>query len=85
MAVSPALSLSQAGGPGVDQMIQVPLTVRKDPVQDHLRNLNISKSMGPEDMHARVLKELADIIAKPHCIILGRSWQSGEVPGEQKK
>lgn len=41
--------------------------------------------MGPNGMHPRVLKELLDIFARPLSIILERSWQSGEVPGDSKK
>ncbi|CAM4686112.1 unnamed protein product [Lepidochelys kempii] len=60
-------------------------SVEKEAVHDYLEKLDVHKSMGPDALHPRVLKELADVIAEPLAIIFENSWRSGEVPDDWKK
>ena len=53
-------------------------------MRDLLLHLDPNKSMGPDRIHSRVLRELADVIAGPLSIIFQRSWESGEVPVDWK-
>lgn len=41
---------------------------------------NCHKSMGSDEIYPSVLKESADVITKPLCLIFEKSWRSDEVP-----
>ncbi|KAK4823615.1 hypothetical protein QYF61_004218 [Mycteria americana] len=49
-------------------------------VNDLLCHLDTHKSMGLDGIHPRVLRELAEELAKPHSIIGQQSCLTGEVP-----
>ena len=46
-------------------------TVSEDQAHNHPRNLNTHKSMDPDKMHPRILRELAD----SHQVILNDIWE----------
>ncbi|PKU35648.1 rna-directed dna polymerase from mobile element jockey- hypothetical protein [Limosa lapponica baueri] len=54
-------------------------------VREQFSKLDIRKSMGPEGMNPRVLRELAEVIDGPLSIIFERSWRTGEVPEDWRK
>jgi len=41
--------------------------------------------MGPNGIHPRVLREVANVVAEPFPIIFERSWRTGEVPEDWRK
>ncbi|GAB0186834.1 mitochondrial enolase superfamily member 1 [Grus japonensis] len=49
-------------------------------VSDLLHHLDTHKSMGPDGIHPRVLRQLVEVLTKPFSIIYQQSWLSGEVP-----
>ncbi|PKU33292.1 rna-directed dna polymerase from mobile element hypothetical protein [Limosa lapponica baueri] len=58
--------------------------VDTETIRVQLYQLNVHKSMGPDGIHPRVLKELVDVTAGPLSIIYQRSWESGEVLADWK-
>ncbi|GAB0200510.1 mitochondrial enolase superfamily member 1 [Grus japonensis] len=68
-------------GKGRDWENAEPPAVGEDQAQEYLRNLKVHKSMGPDEMHPWVLRELAD----EDTIIFEKSWQSREVPTDWKR
>ncbi|KAK4826614.1 hypothetical protein QYF61_010542 [Mycteria americana] len=49
-------------------------------VRDLLHHLDTHKSMGPDGIHPRVLRELVEVLTKPLSILYPQSWLTGEVP-----
>ncbi|GAB0181291.1 hypothetical protein GRJ2_000594400 [Grus japonensis] len=49
-------------------------------VSDLLDHLDTRKSMGPDGIPPRVLRELVEVLTKPLSIISQQSWLTGEVP-----
>jgi len=59
-----------------------PPVIQEDVVNDLLCHLDTYKSMGLDGIHPRVLRELAEELAKPLSIIYQQSWLTGEVPDD---
>ncbi|KAK4820823.1 hypothetical protein QYF61_007217 [Mycteria americana] len=58
-----------------------PPIIQEEAVNDLLCHLDTHKSMGPDGIHLRVLRELAEELAKPLSIIY-QYWLTGEVPDD---
>ncbi|PKU41187.1 rna-directed dna polymerase from mobile element jockey-like [Limosa lapponica baueri] len=56
------------------------IAIKEEVISDLLLCLDAHKSMGPDGLHPRVLKELADVLTMPLSIIYLKSWLTGEVP-----
>ena len=62
----------------------VPL-VEEDQVKEYLSKLDTHKPMDPDGMQPQVLRELADVIARPLSIIFYQSLKTKEVAEEWRK
>ncbi|KAK4821765.1 hypothetical protein QYF61_000826 [Mycteria americana] len=67
---------------GRDWENEVLPAIGEDQVQDHLRNLNVHKSMGPDERHPRVLR--ADEVAKPLSYLKSHS-RLVKFPGKKRE
>ncbi|PKU41254.1 rna-directed dna polymerase from mobile element jockey-like [Limosa lapponica baueri] len=59
-----------------------PPVIQEEVINDLLLHLDTHKSMGPDGIHPRVLRELAGELTKPPSIIYQQSWSTGEVPDD---
>jgi len=57
-----------------------PFVIHDEIVLDLLRKLDAYKSMELDGLHPGVLRELADVVAKPLFIIFRQSWLTRDVP-----
>jgi len=61
------------------------LRITSDGVQKLLENLNPNKSMAPDQIHLRVLKQLSTAVSPILTVIFNKSLHSGEVPEDWRK
>jgi len=59
-----------------------PHIIQKEAVNDLLCHLDTYKSVGPDGIYPRVLRDLAEELTKPLSIIYQQSWLTGEVPDD---
>ena len=54
-------------------------------VEQMLALLNINKSCGPDEIHPRMLIELADLISGPLALIMNKTLREKQIPNDWKK
>ena len=69
---------------GISELIR-PIEIKHSDVLKKLRELNPSKSTGPDNLHPKLLKELATVITEPLVYIYRKSLELGELPAIRKK
>ncbi|TRZ12004.1 hypothetical protein HGM15179_015101 [Zosterops borbonicus] len=53
--------------------------IQEEAVRELLRHLDVHKSMGPDGIHPRMMRKLADELVKLFSIIYQQSWLTGDV------
>ncbi|KAK4825282.1 hypothetical protein QYF61_026083 [Mycteria americana] len=66
---------------GTENRINPPI-IQEEAVNDLLCHLDTHKSMGPDVIHLRVLRELVEELTNPLSIIYQQSWLTEEVPDD---
>ena len=61
------------------------LTVDESTVLKQLKNLNIFKPMGPDGCHPRVLKEAAEELCEPLCLLMNKTFEEQCIPALWKE
>ena len=56
------------------------LVVDESTICKQLKGLNVFISMGPDECHPRVLKEAADILSKPLCMLMNKTFEEQQIP-----
>ena len=60
------------------------LVITVEMVLKSLKDISVNKSYGPDNLHPRLLLELADILALPVAIIFNSTLKKGELPKDWK-
>ncbi|KAJ7426732.1 hypothetical protein WISP_13222 [Willisornis vidua] len=63
---------------GKDWGNRVPHTIREEKIHDSVKNLIIQKSMGPAEIHPRILRELVDVVTKLLSMMIEKPCQSDQ-------
>ena len=58
--------------------------INREDVQKKLKSLNPNKSLGPDRLHPRILKELHSVLDKPLAILYQNTLKQGKIPDEWK-
>ena len=75
--------IPQFGPIDVTQLNEIHVT--EEDITKKLKSLNITKSPGPDNVHPRVLKELAEELATPLKLLLDKTLKERKIPDKWKE
>ena len=70
---------SKSMGISLSEIIVTPEAVKRK-----LRVLDSNKAQGPDQIPARILKELSEELANPFCFLFNKSFEEGKIPKDWK-